>query len=177
MGCLLPGVRAPAIDELSLLQVIDVAAGQRFRHVGMDSIADGQPTDIDLLEAFRRAGRAWVVTDDHDLPVGYAVAMVVDGYAHLQQVSVLAEHGGKGLGRRLVDQVEEWARAHGLPAVTLTTFRDVPWNGPLYARWGFEVLANEQLTPGLRQIREQEIAQGIEVAVRQCMIRPVREVI
>ena len=41
-----------------------------------------------------------------------------------------------------------------LPAVTLTTFRDVPWNAPFYARLGFRVI--EALSPGLQAIRDHE---------------------
>jgi hypothetical protein len=48
----------------------------------------------------------------------------------------------------------DWAGANGYPAVTLTTFRDVPWNGPFYARLGFRVL--DDLPAGLEAIRQHE---------------------
>jgi GNAT superfamily N-acetyltransferase len=152
---------------------VDLAAGRRFLDVGMDTIAGGDPLDIDVLEAFRAGGRAWVVTDDDDRPVGYAVAIEVDGCAHLQQVSVLVEHGGRGLGRRLVDQVEQWGREQSLRAMTLSTFVDVPWNGPLYAKLGFDAVPDDQLTPGLRAIRADEEAEGVVVAPRHFMTRPI----
>jgi hypothetical protein len=38
--------------------------------------------------------------------------------------------------------------------VTLTTFRDVPWNGPFYAKLGFRELRH--LSPGLAAMREHE---------------------
>jgi hypothetical protein len=36
----------------------------------------------------------------------------------------------------------------GYPAVTLRTFRDVPWNGPFYLRRGFAVVDSAALSPG-----------------------------
>jgi hypothetical protein len=40
----------------------------------------------------------------------------------------------------------------------LTTYRDVPWNGPFYARRGFRTIS--RLGPGLRAIRDHEKAIG-----------------
>jgi hypothetical protein len=57
-----------------------------------------------------------------------------------------------------VNAVSDWARYRGLPAVTLTTFRDVPWNGPFYAKLGFRELS--ELSPGLAAMREHERAIG-----------------
>jgi hypothetical protein len=58
----------------------------------------------------------------------------------------------------LVKAVCDWAAANGLPAVTLTTFRDVAWNGPFYGKLGFREL--EDLSPGLAAMREHERAIG-----------------
>jgi hypothetical protein len=58
----------------------------------------------------------------------------------------------------LVNAVCDWATAEGLPAVTLTTFRDVAWNGPFYAKLGFRELVD--LSPGLVAMREHERAIG-----------------
>jgi GNAT superfamily N-acetyltransferase len=173
METLLPGVRLARSDELTLLQDVERDSGQRFRRIGMDSIADDDPPDIATFQAFQRGDRAWVVVDELDRPVGFAFAVEVDGGAHLQQLSVLENHGNQGLGRRLVDQVEQWGREHDLAAVTLSTFRDVPWNGPMYARWGFEVIPMDQLGPGLKGLRDDEAEWGLDVDARQFMVRPI----
>jgi ribosomal protein S18 acetylase RimI-like enzyme len=67
--------------------------------------------------------------------VGYVIADVLDGRAHIEQVSVRPASSRRGIGRALVDQVTEWARERGLPAVTLTTFAEVPWNAPTTSGW------------------------------------------
>jgi N-acetylglutamate synthase-like GNAT family acetyltransferase len=76
---------------------------------------------------------------------------------------------GSGVGRALMERVSAWARESGMPAVTLTTFDDVPWNAPLYRHLGFRVLGEDELGPGLRAVRDAETAHGLDPARRVCM--------
>jgi hypothetical protein len=78
-----------------------------------------------------------------------------------------------GIGRALIDQVRSWALAAGLPAVTLTTFRDVPWNGPLYQHLGFRFLDEHEIGPELCAVRDHETAMGLDPALRVCMSQDV----
>jgi GNAT superfamily N-acetyltransferase len=167
-----PVIRPARADELGRLQAIEVAAGARFAEVGMPDVADDAPPPRSHLDRYRRDGRLWVITDGDDRPVGYATARVVDGAGHLDQLSVLPGHQRRGLGRQLVDHVDRWAAALGLPALTLSTFRHVPWNGPWYERLGFTVVPEEQLGPGLRATRRRERRAGLDVSRRQFMRRP-----
>jgi hypothetical protein len=59
-------------------------------------------------------------------------------------------------GRALFDYAAELAAAAGVPAVTLTTFAEVPWNAPYYLRCGFRVVGDAEVSPGLRAIRQRE---------------------
>jgi ribosomal protein S18 acetylase RimI-like enzyme len=166
-------IRLARSDELAALREVERAAGAPFRDVGMDAIADDDPPSLDELAAFQQDGRAWVATDDTDQPVGYIVVDVVDGAAHVEQVSVHPSHARQGLGRALLGTVVLWAEQQGLDAVTLTTFSDVPWNAPYYLRLGFRILAEAEVSEGLRRIREQEAARGLDAWPRVSMRRPV----
>jgi predicted N-acetyltransferase YhbS len=84
--------------------------------------------------------------------VGYVLASDLGGHVHLDQLSVLPDHGGRGLGTALVDVVMAWARDRGATFVTLTTFRDVSWNGPWYERRGFRVDPGAATEPGLEHV-------------------------
>jgi GNAT superfamily N-acetyltransferase len=154
------------------LQEIEVSSGAVFREVGMPEIADDPPMSLEVLAEHQRAGRAWVAVDA-DEPVAFVVVEVLDGGAHIGQISVHADHARRGIGRMLLDHVESWAREQRLNALTLTTFRSVPWNAPYYARLGFRELADEALTPGLARVVEREAAHGLDPADRVCMRRPV----
>jgi predicted DCC family thiol-disulfide oxidoreductase YuxK/GNAT superfamily N-acetyltransferase len=160
-------------ERLPALQTIEREAGRRFAGLGLvDHLLD-ETLSLDELAAHQAAGRVWVLVADGQ-PIGFAVADVVDGTAHLEELDVLPAFGRQGHGRRLVEHVCRWAEGHGFPALTLSTFGDVPWNGPLYARWGFRVLGPDEIGPGLLQLRQHERADGIPVEARVFMRRELR---
>src|ERR1017187_6847328 len=47
--------------------------------------------------------------------------------------------------RASLDRVRMWASEAKRPAITLTTFANVPWNAPLYEHLGFVVLSEEEI--------------------------------
>jgi hypothetical protein len=57
--------------------------------------------------------------------------------------------------------------------MTLTTYRDVAWNRPLYEHLGWFVLAEPDIGPGLRAVRDIEASHGLDPAARVCMRRDV----
>ena len=86
---------------------------------------------------------------------------------HLWELAVRRDAQGKGLGKALVEATLALARARGLPAVTLSTFREIPWNAPFYARMGFRELP--ELNPRLAVIQLREDLLGLPVARRVFM--------
>ncbi|MFH0245447.1 GNAT family N-acetyltransferase [Streptomyces sp. HK10] len=164
-------IRAVRLNELPVLQDIERAAGQCFRDIGMPEIAEDEPLPLGELARYHRAGLAWVVADGADVPVAYLIADRVDGNLHVEQVSVHPDSARRGVGRSLLEHLAAHARGQGAPALTLTTFAQVPWNAPYYARCGFRIMDDGGLTPGLRKIREREAAHGLDRWPRVCMRR------
>ena len=103
-------------------------------------------------------GQAALVLVAGDPPVGFVCVELVDEVPHIWQLAVHPDHVRRGLGSALVRAVCEWARSERFEAITLTTYRDVPWNGPFYESLGFQTMEN--LTPGLAVIRKHERAIG-----------------
>lgn len=151
------------------MQRIERSAGEMFRDVGMTAIADDDPPSLLEFAQYADAGRAFVLVHDDDRPIGYVLVDVVDGCAHIEQVSVHRDHHRHGYGQQLIDHVVGWARDQGMPAVTLTTFTDVPWNAPYYERCGFRSLTEAELTPGLIELRAHEAEAGLDPTARVCM--------
>jgi GNAT superfamily N-acetyltransferase len=164
-----PRVRRATAADVGALQEIEVRAGRAFAEVGLTEVAADEPMAAAILEAHAADGRCAVVVGDDDRPLGYVVVDRVDAHAHVEQVSVDPDHQGRGLGRALMAWVDDWARADGRRGVTLTTFRDVPWNAPLYRRLGFRDLAPDEVGPGLMTVVSEEAAHGLDPATRVCM--------
>jgi len=66
----------------------------------------------------------------------------------------------------------DWAASVGHRFVTLTTFRDVPWNMPFYARLGFVETPAEDLGAALLSVIGDEMRRGPDPAHRVAMRRP-----
>ena len=166
-------IRLAEPADLPRLREIEVAAGAIFRDLGMDAIAGDAAPPISWFEEYRADGRAWVWAEPSAPAAAFCLVDVVDGNAHIEQVSVHPDHARRGVGALLIDHVAEWARDRGLPEITLTTFADVPWNAPYYARLGFEALTNDDLGPGLLAVREHEADRGLDRWPRIAMTRHV----
>src|SRR4051812_33822331 len=102
-------IRPARADDARALQAIERAAGERFRDVGLPAVADDDPASIGVLNEYATDGRSWVAVDDAGTPVGYVIVDVVDGNAHIEQVSVHPDDQGTGVGRALVERVRVWA--------------------------------------------------------------------
>jgi GNAT superfamily N-acetyltransferase len=165
-------IRAGGERDLGHLQDIEVAAGQCFRDLGMDRVADDAPPPLDLLRGYARDEGLCVATDaEDDRPLAYVLVEPVDGNAHIEQISVHPDSARRRIGGALIEYVARRARAAGFTALTLSTFTEVPWNAPYYQRLGFRALAPGELTPGLRKIRAQEAKVGLDHWPRVCMRR------
>ncbi len=164
-------IRPPSERELPGLRDIERAAGAAFRGVGMGAVADDEPPSLAELEAFRAAGRAWVAVGPAGQPLAYLTALELDGGAHVAQVSVHPAHARLGIGAQLIEHLALDSARRGATQLTLTAFRDVPWNAPYYARLGFEVLAAEQRGPLLARLVAAETRALPSAAPRVAMAR------
>jgi GNAT superfamily N-acetyltransferase len=164
-------VRLARVEELAGLREIEKEAGELFREIGMTAVFEHPPPPLHVFEDYQRNGRAVVTVDREDQPVGFVLVKLIDGAAHVEQVSVHPSHARRRLGQGLIDYVDGWAVERGLPALTLTTFRSVAWNAPYYARLGFRELSDLELTPGLREVVAAETAIGLDPDERVCMYR------
>jgi GNAT superfamily N-acetyltransferase len=162
------GVRLATVEDISAMQEIERAAGRLFAGIGMADVAAHPPPARSILTEYVGGGRAWIGETAGEV-AGYALADEIDGCGHLEQISVDPKYGRQGLGRLLIRTVMEWATSRGLPAVTLLTFRDVPWNGPYYASLGFRPLTHEETTPGLARLRRHEDELGLDRSARIAM--------
>lgn len=167
---LTPVIRIAHSGDIERLRAIEIAAGRAFRDLGMAAIADDPPPSDAEFTDMVASGLTWVALVENEV-VAYLSAEVVDGTLHIAQVSVHPDAARRAVGRALIDHAGEVCAARGLAGLTLTTFRDVPWNAPYYSRLGFRVVPESDVTPELRAIRRTEMERGLDQWPRVCMRR------
>lgn len=162
-------IRPAKANELERLQEIEVAAGRRFADVGMPDVAANPPIALTVLEQAAAVDLLWVVEDPEIGAVGFALVRDLSSSMHLEEISVAPSHGRRGIGSSLVRSAVRSLAAAGHRQLTLSTFADVPWNGPFYRRLGFEVVAEADLSAELIEVRRQEAEAGLDVDRRVLM--------
>ena len=170
-------VRLADPEHVDHLPDIERAAATRFGDSLPESVLS-HVTPVDDLAAAQQAGLLWVALEPAGAPVGFAVASICGQRVHLDELDVLPEHGRQGVGSALLEAVEDYALKSDCTEITLTTFRDVPWNAPFYAREGFEALPEQELDAELVRRLSAEASMGLEcsrrVAMRKLLSRLTR---
>ena len=158
-------------DEVATLIDIELRAGKMFSPEDLAPELPAHATPLSTYERAQREDRLLVARDATDEVVGFAFLIWVAEQVHLEEIDVAPEHGRKGIGRRLLEAACDWARERESRQVTLSTFRDVAWNAPFYARLGFQEIPDRELTPALRALREGETDDGLDPIKRIMMCR------
>ncbi|HEY7010352.1 MAG TPA: GNAT family N-acetyltransferase [Jatrophihabitantaceae bacterium] len=90
-------VRLARETDLVVLPGIERAAGEMFRLLGMDVVADDEPPTVEELSGYQQDGRLFV-SDDNGRVVAYLLLDVLAGAAHIEQVSVHPDAAGRRIG-------------------------------------------------------------------------------
>lgn len=167
-------IRAARVEELPLLSHIEELASCLFLNTPYSFLVDADPLSLELVQQRFQSGQVWVAVALHEAVVGYAIACEIDDTLYLQQIDVKPEHGQKGIGAAIVKTVCDWAKHHGYRIISLSTFRDIPWNAPFYSKLGFRPLDDAELTTGFQQLRLKEFEAGLPISERvimQCVLQ------
>jgi ribosomal protein S18 acetylase RimI-like enzyme len=164
-------IRLATAEDVASLPAIESAACSLFDQIPATAALPLLLTSLEDFEEAQHRSFLWIAEAASEGPVGFALGERLDGSLHLEELDVLPAFGRQGIGARLVDALCDGARARGIAAVTLCTFRDIPWNAPFYERLGFRILNEDELTPGLAaRVREEEMG-GLPRELRVVMRR------
>ena len=157
------------IEDVNRLPNIERSAGENFRGwPELAWIADDEDMSPELHREYVIKGTSWVAEVDHQI-VGFLCAQSAGRDLHIEELAVQREWQGQGIGRRLMKTAIAYAHRHSFKSVTLTTFKEVPWNEPFYRSLGFELIDGEKMEPRLEQILQAEIRRGLPGALRCAM--------
>ena len=113
-----------------------------WRSVG--EVASAEARAVESLLREPRPDAALLIAESNEgVPLGFALLETrVDyfterAHAHLSILAIDIAVEGLGVGRRLLDASEEWARSRGLDSLTLSVFEHNERARRLYERAGF----------------------------------------
>lgn len=167
-------IRQAEKSDAKNLLAIECSAAQIFRgHTKFGWIADGDVQTEQEYLGYIQQRMAWVAVDNDDQPIGFINTQKLGNSLHIAEVSVAQSWQGKGVGRALILHVIDYALQKSFDNITLTTFRDIPWNAPYYQRLGFSIIESSDLSCTLKSILQQEVDTGFAIEDRCAMIYPL----
>ena len=167
-------IRLAQRADIPGLPAIERAASTLFPEGRIPDVDDAMP----VAELERAADHGLLlVAASQERVVGFAMAVEAEGFLHLAVMAVHPEFGNRGFGRALLTGLIQEASRRKALGVTLTTFDDLPWNGPFYRKAGFRNLSDGDLSPSLRAILDHEASLGMvnRVAMRYTIAASIRE--
>ena len=152
-----------ALEHLAALADIELRAATRFHGWEVPPDVFAEATPLATLERAQAAGSPLGRARSHQVSAsGSRTSSVRANASTSRRLDVLPEHGGRGLGRALVGAIERWASENGVVELTLTTYREVPWNAPFYMRLGFAIIEPAELDAELSARRAVETERGLD---------------
>lgn len=161
-------VRLAGNHECVLLPAIEMSAGEAFADIGMHDVAGDSTPPADAWEPHCASQTLWVAVDEADRPFGFLASGVQADILFIYELAVARDRQRQGAGRALIAAAEKGAKTLGMRAVYLTTFCDVPFNGPYYRELGYAVVADADLPPVLKPVMDAERRRWIEPDRQRC---------
>ncbi len=162
-------VRLTRGTDIGCLEAVERSAATLFRTLpDLAWLAEDRTAGPDVHRTAVAQSLSWVAVDAADQPIGFLIAAETDADLHILELSVAAEHQGRGAGRALMAAARHEAEVRALQALTLTTFRSVAWNAPFYARLGYAPVTAETAPAYLRDALAAQVEHGLidRVAMR-----------
>jgi GNAT superfamily N-acetyltransferase len=161
-------IRLAVMDDAQWLPAIEESAGNNFRTIPeLAWVADDDGVPAEQHGEYIALGSEWVAANNAGTLIAFLAAEQVGSELHLWELAVHEDYQRQGIGARLLEAAVEFARQRQAVALTLTTFLDVPWNAPWYARLGFELVTSD---PRLTALVRAETERGLP---RRCAMRRV----
>lgn len=155
-------IREALPSDIEHLADVERSAAQIFKdNTTLAWVADDAVQSTAIHQTYIQSKNSWVAIHD-DQFIGFINGVEHNKTFHICELSVGQDWQNQGVGNALLSHVENAMRERGITALTLTTFRDIPWNAPFYERKGFVELNDNELSLFLADILEEEIESGLD---------------
>ena len=135
---------AAVTDANGLATCIDAAYAQYADRISdMPSVSEGCAEDI-------ANHQVWVAVQGNEVIAGL-VLFAGDGFMKLANIAVHPDHGGKGLGSKLIMLSEQEAKRQGFSEMRLNTHVEMPENVALYQHLGWTEVSRSGSTVSMNK--------------------------
>jgi ribosomal protein S18 acetylase RimI-like enzyme len=163
-------IRASREGDAGVMPTVEQSAGELFRQIpDLRFIADDDNLSASRYRDLIAGGWCLTAEDEQGSPCGFLCAESQAGALHLCELGVRRDCQRLGIGRKLMEAMIEQAKKHRIDAITLTTFRDIPWNAPFYEKLGFRRVPAENLDVRLQTLLCNEARSGLPAHRRIAM--------
>ncbi|EPE24397.1 Acyl-CoA N-acyltransferases (Nat) [Glarea lozoyensis ATCC 20868] len=166
------GIRSARSSDIPLLERVEKSAAEAFRSVDLEFLLDEPTVEVSALTQMARSNHLWIAVNDWDQPIGFLGGENLQGNFHIAEISVAQDFQGRGIGGALMRTMFEQIQREGYKYITLTTFKDVPWNGPWYKKMGFKEISPRAMKKQYTEILKDEAARGMDPD-RRCIMRKI----
>ena len=157
-------------EDAESMPEIERAAAELFRgDPGLYELDFDDVWEPDELRKLIRKGHS-LVAHYNEAMAGFLVSQPFSRELHIWEMDVHPAFQGQGIGSGLLRACLIDACNSGFTAVTLTTFRDLPWNGPFYSKLGFVEITALDAHPRLASELALEADSGLPPERRCAMI-------
>jgi ribosomal protein S18 acetylase RimI-like enzyme len=164
-------IRLALEEDIPRLNGIEKSAAQLFRTVdNLAWIDDYPPLDPATLRSMIAQQNIWVAVTTDNTAVGFIAVQELDGMLYIAEMDVHEDWQRRGIARMMLTEVERQARERGYEYVSLTTYRDVEFNGRFYAKMGFEEVDVDIAGEGHQRELEEQARCGHD-RTKRCAMR------
>lgn len=165
-------IRPTVMADIAAFPAVERSAGELFRETDRAWVADAAPAAPEAHEDAIRRGHHWTALIDGEVG-GFLLAESLGDTLHIAELAVAAPYQRQGAGTALIGAAEAYAAGAAFASLTLTTYRDLAWNGPFYARRGFREIPRDALSNALAARLRAEAAAGHDPTLRCAMVKPI----
>ena len=164
-------VRSFENSDLQRLVEIEAASTAMLAPHGYPQLFQEEPsTPADLASVISQSDCCVAVTNDGTI-AGFAYGHELGGIFWLAEMGVDPKFARRGAGSLLLAEMVRIARRYDHAAIGLTTFADVPFNAPFYARRGFLIADPAAVEPVFTEQLERQNPEGCPLSDRVLMFR------
>ena len=166
-------LRTATVLDIPLIRAICGSATSKFEEIPELADLAGDLEEPLTIQQWLTLGRIYIAEQSGNA-VGFIAVYALDNALYIQELSVLADHQGKGVGKFLITAVFRWALTRSIhdgsstARVSLLTYADVPWNGPWYHRGGFREVDPSVIGPWHVQTADEDKQKLQRPGYRRC---------